>query len=102
MKYKLKYKKDKDVEKIHEELEKELDIKVVSRGAGGTVNGYVNTHIEGEDRVVELFFYDEDKPANFEIYEYNGVTYSRGNKTNIVTKKPKEKGWEKLTGKLVI
>ena len=100
MRHVVRYKKDTDVDKVHKEIENKLGIVIEAKNDSDTVNGYVNTHIEGDERVVEIFLYENDQPADFEVYERNGKTYSRGNKINIVVKKPKNSGWEKLTGRV--
>jgi len=102
VKHIIKYKKDIDIDKIHKEIESKLGVVIEAKSADDTVNGYVNTRMEGDERVVEVFLYEYDQLADFEIYERNGKTYSRGNKINIVAKKPKDGGWKKLTGKWVI
>ena len=80
MKIKLKYGKNEDKDKIIKKIEKDLKINLVAKTAEDIVNGYIESRQTEKDMEIDVILYDEDKDPDFEIYEYNGVTYNRGSK----------------------
>ena len=71
--------KNRNIKKI----EKALGATLIASRADGTVNGYVNFVTDGDGFIAEVVLYEEDKDPDFQLYEKDGVTYSKGKKITI-------------------
>lgn len=82
-KLKYKAKKNKELDKIIKDLEKDLAVTLIAETPDAIVNGYVNATNDGEDYIIEVVLYSYNEAPTYHEFVYQGRIIERGRKSTL-------------------